>query len=678
MRENRKFLLLWLALVAVFVLSHFRFYFLEAGSEFGDFAINALEIRKAKFFCALYGNPSRWGFRHPGPVFLYIYAAGEFLLHDLLHAVRSPYSAHIIAGIITQTGFFVWSLSILRHHVRHSLVIPLVLVAGALHFSAVNYNLPASSFQSVWLPHVLLFPFLCFLVACAAMASGSLTEILPAIVCGGMLVHGHVAQPLFVVPFFILACVAFATGSLMRRQSAATELRKHRNRLIVSGMLLMVFLLPIFLDWLKAEKSNLHLFQLHLAQHSGDHKTVSQSLAYLCTFLCYLAEPEKIFDAAGKPDMEFLWERWPFTAVWILIAVALLAFAPIASRRSNRFVRWLYIYFGIGIALTICWGVLQSGLMFNFNSYFNFGLLFVAVILVIIALCAYVPVPANPRSAIVFSLAAIPLYLATVYPWRFDIVFRDQQQAIQLSGLKNFAENDGGAVKYLKFNHPDWPWAAGVAVALQRLGFQFAVPPQWEFMFGREHRLNRVTPFQKRRVSVWNFGPRQGNTAGVQLTNDLFVRRSAPSINPDGSEITFAGSNINAPEYILEGWDFSDRSFSWSTSRTGLIYFHPQPASADVNISIEVFPATFSRAKSQRMTVWFNDSIRRDYDLTAPETVNMQIPATIWNQESDDYLVFEFPDAISPLAAGVSQDSRQISCGFTRIRFEESNVAPSD
>jgi hypothetical protein len=63
---------------------------------------------------------------------------------------------------------------------------------------------------------------------------------------------------------------------------------------------------------------------------------------------------------------------------------------------------------------------------------------------------------------------------------------------------------------------------------------------------------------------------------------------------------------------------------------------------------------------------------------TVQQATTFQIPATIWNQESDAYLVFEFPDAISPLAAGVSQDSRQISCGFTRIRFEESNVAPSD
>jgi hypothetical protein len=173
MRENRKFLLLWLALVAVFVLPHFRFYFLEAGYEFGDFAINALEIRKAKFFCALYGNPSRWGFRHPGPAFFYAYAAGEYLLQ----AIPSPYSAHLIIGIIIQTGL-VWTLSILRRHVQYPFVVPLALVAGLCIFGVINYHMIGSSFESIWPPYVLLVPFLCFLVASAAIASGSVREML--------------------------------------------------------------------------------------------------------------------------------------------------------------------------------------------------------------------------------------------------------------------------------------------------------------------------------------------------------------------------------------------------------------------------------------------------------------------------------------------------------------------
>jgi hypothetical protein len=675
MNVNRQLLLLWLALVAVFVLPHFRFFFLQSFTELGDFAINALEITQAKSLAALYGNYSRWGFHHPGPAFLYVYAAGEYLLHDLLHAVRSPYSAHVIAGIIIQTGFFVWSLSILRRYIRHSLVIPLVLIAGALHFGAVNYHMFASSFESIWPPYVLLFPFLCFLVACAAIAAGSATEILPAVICGGLLVHGHVAQPLFVVPFFALAVLAFVVKSVIRHQSIATELRKHSNRLILSAVLLAIFLLPIVLDYLKGPKSNLNQILLHFSQYSDDHKSIAQSVAYLSTFPCYLSEPEKIFDSAGTPHFAFLSEKWPFTAIWIVITAALLAFVPIAFRRSNSFVKWLYVYFVLGIALTICWGMLQNGPMLGFNSHFNFALLFVAIVLVIIGVCVTLPAPFSLRPAIVLLFAAIPLYVATAYSWQFHSAFRDQQQVTEFPELASIARNDPGATKYLKFNRRDWPAVAGVANALKRLGFQFTVAPEWEFMFGTEHRLNLVTAIEEKRVSIWNFERRRKNTADFQLQNDLFVRRTATPIDPHKGEIIFAGSNINATEYLLEGWDITNEPFSWSTSKAGVIYFHPQPASSDVNIGIDIFPAMFSKKKSQRVIISFNGSLRQTYDVTAQQTLNFQIPASVWNQQDNDYLLFEFPDAISPLAAGVSQDPREISCGFTRISFQEATVA---
>ena len=670
--ENRKFILIWFALVAVFVLPHFRFLFLESFTELGDSAVNALEITKAKSFSGLYGNYSRWGFHHPGPAFFYGYAAGEFLLRDVLHAVRSPNSAHIIAGIFIQSGFFVWSLAIIRRHVRHPLIVPVILLAGALHFGAVNYHIPASSFESIWPPHVLLFPFLCFVIACAAIGSGSLAEILPAVVSGSMLVHGHVAQPLFVIPFFILACVAFATGSLVRRQSITTELRKHRIQLLISAALLMVFLLPIVMDALKGEKSNLHHIRQHLAVHSDDHKTVSQSLVYLCTFFCYLAEPEKIFSSNGTANFAFLWERWPFTAIWAAIAVAALVWMPIAFRQTNRFVRWLYIYLGFGLALTICWGVLQNGPMFNFNSYFNFGLIFVAVILVVIGTCSYLAGPFNRRTGIALGSAAILLYLTTAYSWRCHIAFRDLNQVTEFTGLKEFAQKDGKTVKFLKFNHPDWPWVAGVALALERLGYGFAVAPRWEFMFGAEHRLNPPDVIREHGMAVWNFGPETENIGSFRLATGLSISRSAlQPINPRNGEITFAGPNANAAPYVVDGWDVSNGPFSWSTSKIGLFYFQPERANSDVNVAIELFPAKFSKKKSQRVGISFNNTLRENHHVAGRKTLNIRIPQTVWNQRPEALLLFEFPDAISPLAAGVSSDPRVISCGFTRITFQE-------
>src|SRR6266487_3878520 len=116
--SGHTFVLVWLGLAAIFIGSHWSFYFLQEHSELGDFAANALQIRNAKSFQELYGNYSRWGFHHPGPAFFYLYAAGEFLLRDVLRAVPSPFNAHLLVGVLIQTGFFAWTLSILHRRVR--------------------------------------------------------------------------------------------------------------------------------------------------------------------------------------------------------------------------------------------------------------------------------------------------------------------------------------------------------------------------------------------------------------------------------------------------------------------------------------------------------------------------------------------------------------------------------
>jgi hypothetical protein len=99
-------LAIWFILSSTLIGSHWQFYFRETHIEDGDFAANALQIRKAKTFGEIYGNYSRWRFHHPGPGFFYCYAAGEALLYDGLKAVPSPHNAHLFTGVLLQSLFF--------------------------------------------------------------------------------------------------------------------------------------------------------------------------------------------------------------------------------------------------------------------------------------------------------------------------------------------------------------------------------------------------------------------------------------------------------------------------------------------------------------------------------------------------------------------------------------------
>ncbi|HEX2101351.1 MAG TPA: hypothetical protein VHF69_11835, partial [Candidatus Synoicihabitans sp.] len=187
-------LLIATALTALVVFANRELLFRTEIHETSDFAVNALQIERAKHFQEQYGNYSRYHFNHPGPAFFYVYALAEIVLHDWLHLVPSPHNAHVFGGIVLQGAFFAIGLMILSQLLERRAVLTVGLLLGALHFAAADH-----AFASIWPPHVLLMPFFTFLAATAAVAVGRL-RVLPWLVLSGcFLAHGHVAQPLFVV-----------------------------------------------------------------------------------------------------------------------------------------------------------------------------------------------------------------------------------------------------------------------------------------------------------------------------------------------------------------------------------------------------------------------------------------------------------------------------------------------
>jgi hypothetical protein len=680
MSMNRKaashtFLLIWFGLAAIFIGSHWSFYFLQEHFEVGDFAANALQIRNAKSFHELYGNYSRWGFHHPGPAFFYLYAAGEFLLRDVLRAVPSPFSAHLLVGVLIQTGFFAWTLSILHRRVRHPLLVPLLLVFAALHFGTVNYNIRDSAFESIWPPHVLLFPFLCFLVACASMASGSAEDILPAVVSGCLLVHGNVAQTLFVGPLFLLGCFGLAGAANPGRHSLWALTRNHRKRLLAVGLVMVVFLLPIGLDVIRGEKSNLHKILRHLTTHSGDHKTMLQSITYLGTFLCYEKEPEQFCDKLTGSSLRFLTERWYFTGAWAC-TFAIIALAARQVTAKNHFVRWLYFYFGSALILTLYWGILQNKEMFNFNSYFNFGLLFIAIVLMVIAVCSWLRASVLSRAGPVLYLVALPLFWGTARSWHFDREFPDAGDSVtRFPDLKERAKTDSNPRKLLVFEHEQWPWAVGLALALERLGFDYAVSPDWGFMFGYDHVVDIVSGTFEKHLPIWTVGAPASNRKGFTIAGPggPFVATTPPLLDPAAADLRFYGKEANAGEYVVGGWDLSDGPFSWSTAKVAVISFQPKHANADVEINMDIFPATFPSVSYQRVTISFNGHFSQTREMTGRSSVKLRIPMESWNQVNSAILSFEFPDSVSPRSLGVSSDPRTLGFGFTVITFREIN-----
>src|SRR5262245_59830940 len=83
-----------------------RFLFSTPIHELGDTGANSIIVNQAKHFELLVGNYSRQGFNHPGPAYFYLQAAGEWLFHDVLRLVPTPWNGQVLALYALNAALF--------------------------------------------------------------------------------------------------------------------------------------------------------------------------------------------------------------------------------------------------------------------------------------------------------------------------------------------------------------------------------------------------------------------------------------------------------------------------------------------------------------------------------------------------------------------------------------------
>ena len=341
-------------ITSIYVVPNASFFFHGNQIEFGDFADNALRITNAKHFAEIHGNHSRWGFYHPGPAFWYLYAAGEYLFHDWL-GVSSPHAAHVLIGIVFQVACAVAAM----FYVAQKTSLTVVPIAIALLF--VHWNSMLGAPNSIWPPHVLFGPFLLLIAFGAGVASGDVKFLPIVIFAGGMLLHGHVAQPLFVIPLGCLALISVVRGG------------EYKNaHLAISALILAVFVLPIMVDALRGSDSNIATIFHHIKTHAGDHHTLSQGIGYFLSFFLYEAKQNIVQESATFSLTSYLWTH---PTLWLVIAlIAACALTPLT--RAASFLKCYSTFVTISVVLSTAWGAMQDGEMYNFNGNFIYAVVY--------------------------------------------------------------------------------------------------------------------------------------------------------------------------------------------------------------------------------------------------------------------------------------------------------------
>ncbi|GAA3248439.1 hypothetical protein ACFO1B_39425 [Dactylosporangium siamense] len=209
-------------------------------NEGGDSGANSILVLRAKDFDQLVGNYSRLGFNHPGPAFLYVQAFGEWLLHDLLHVVPSPWNGQTVALLVLNAALLAGALAVIGGWLRSWTAIGL---AGAV---LVGYaaTVPDPVIAGTWMPLLYFPPFLLLLTSAASVAAGRADHLWVLGLAGGLLVHGH-AEFMFFVP--LIAGTAVAALIRRRRRPEPASTGRRRAWLLLTGVL-AVFALPILVN----------------------------------------------------------------------------------------------------------------------------------------------------------------------------------------------------------------------------------------------------------------------------------------------------------------------------------------------------------------------------------------------------------------------------------------------
>jgi len=363
-------------LAAVYIIPYSASFIHGNHVEFADFANNALRIRDAKKFHEIYGNWSRYGFYHPGPAFWYLYAAGESVFFDWLHIVSSPPFAHILTGTIFQS--LCASAAIYYLSRRFGFVV----APWALAILIVHWHFMLGAPTSIWPPHVLFGPVLLLIVFAAGTASGD-NKALPILVfAGGMLVHGHVAQPLLVGPIGGIAIAIWAIEKQRHKSWSGASLA-----LGLSAAIALLFLLPILIDAMKGSNSNIAHILGHLHASSGARHNLRQGVGYFLSFFRHELTQDSVQGAPGFSLHKYVFEHM---LSWCFLLVSMGCMIVIFWLPQRQpFARLFVTFVCAACALSIAWGAFQDGGMYEFNGNFIYAIVYL-IYLAPILLLAYV------------------------------------------------------------------------------------------------------------------------------------------------------------------------------------------------------------------------------------------------------------------------------------------------
>jgi hypothetical protein len=416
--------------------------------EQGDSAADSILIRQALRLRLLVGHYSREGFNHPGPAYLYVQAAGQWLARDVLHIVPTGWNGQLLAVFALGAAFTGIAVMIVYGWTRSPVAAAMAfaVICGMIAFHTV---IPISG----WPPDMFVLTYLVFLLAAASVAGRQSRDLWVLALSGWFLIHGY-APFLFFVPLTLVVTAAIALWPSRRRLRADLRAfaRDRRRQWIPAVAISAVFILPIALN-----------LALHWPGQFGAYISYSESGR-----------------AGGHPAsqvlgfMAWFWGPQPLRGVPQLACVvaAPSVIAWLTRGTTRRCLGALMIMAWITAMAFAYYAATVADYLSNFYiGYFFWSVPCVFMLIVVVGVTQ--ALPSFARAAIAVASAA-----AAVWALAFGVVLRadthDNDPALP-AAVAAVAARSHGAPLVLEVADDAWPQAVGFLLQAERTGVRFCV-----------------------------------------------------------------------------------------------------------------------------------------------------------------------------------------------------------
>jgi hypothetical protein len=436
-----------------------RFLFTTRLYEQGDAGANSILIEQAKHFTLLTGNYSREHFHHPGPAYMYVQAAGEYLFRSALHLVPTAWNAHMLSVFALDCAFVALAAGIAYGWTRS--------LRGAAACLAVFTGFVIAYpwiLNSDWMPHMYVLAYMVFLMAAGSLAAGRAQDAWIFALTGWFLIHGHACFLLF-VPAVTAAVLAAVIWPRRRRLKAAARgfLREQRRDWIPAAAISALFALPILVN-----------LALHWPGDFGKYVSYGGS--------------GRAGGHGARQVIEYaLWFWWPHRHAWLApllgYPAALAAVRWLSPARLRGFLLALLAVNVISsLAFLLYAAVGIDDLTEYYIGYFYWSAPLITVLVIVLAAVEAVPLrgalAARLSTGVALLAAVAGIAVLAVSPGTRTGSTNDIDQALPRV-VATLAARAPGQVIVLRIDHPAWVETAGFLVQAERTGVRACLDDPW-------------------------------------------------------------------------------------------------------------------------------------------------------------------------------------------------------